>query len=92
MMDFDEFFNLMDAWRDDFFRSYRNYNIVESRIRQIRNSLIECGNYHDVDRVVMDNLDFIDEHPELWTMVKKTRRRIAHLRRELLKSWELMIN
>ena len=87
-MDFDEFFKLMDAWADDIHKAY----IVESRIRRIRNSLMECGNYHDVDRVVMDNIDFIDEHPDLWTMVKKTRRRIAHLRRELLKSWELMIN
>ena len=87
-MDFDEFYKLMDAWGDDIHKAH----MAESRIRQIRNSLMECGNHHDIDRVVMDNVDFIDEHPELWDAVKKTKRRIAHLRRELLKSWELMIN
>ena len=78
----------MDTWGDDLYKALIN----ESRIRRIRNSLMECGNYHDVDRVVMDNVDFIGEHLELWTTIMKTKRRIAHLRRELLKSWELMIN
>ena len=78
----------MDTWDDDLHKALIN----ESRIRRIRFDLMECGNYHDVDRVVIENIFFIDEHPELWIIIKKTLIRIAHLRRELLKSWELMIN
>jgi hypothetical protein len=49
--------------------------------------IMTANNNSELNEIVNANMEHLDKNPRLYTLVKSTRKRIARVRKEKMKSW-----
>ena len=71
------------------------YDMMQDKsreIRELREEFMSCTSDAEINQVRDANLEFMNEHPESYNMIRLARRRVAKLRREAKKSWGHLMN
>ncbi len=65
---------------------------MNNLLSDIRNDFMNCTTVKEVDALVFQYSEVLDENRALYVCAKLARRRIHNLRREKLKSYNLILN
>jgi hypothetical protein len=62
------------------------------REKNIINAFLLCDKNSEVNEIVNLNIDYLNANPRLWLCARNARRRIARIRREKFKSYNINLN